>query len=268
MNRMPFFGKILKAIFVVLLPICIYGQDRPSIALMTEGTTGNIRKCEFEYNQMTFQLPKEIKVAYAEIWGGGGAGGYLQGGGAGGYVFLKLDLTLTSERIITYKVGSGGNGAMINASDGQNSWFSIGPVTVTANGGKGSTGVADGGYLIYNRDNNVPWITVIGTIGERGYPNQTTDVSVVRTGETDTIYIYEQGGKGGDAPFVERSGGMGGTLFKKSITEKKFVQVSDSKAEGGATPGGGGGAKPVVEIPFNTPSNAGNGGSGLILIYY
>ncbi|UWG98593.1 DUF5057 domain-containing protein [Dehalobacter sp. DCM] len=95
----------------------------------------------------TWTCPAGVSSIKVELWGGGGGsararnGTKLIGGGGGG-AYTMGTLTVTPGTAYSYTVGAGGTGGTSSnnsGGNGVNSTFQVGAITLTANGGRGSS---------------------------------------------------------------------------------------------------------------------------------
>ncbi len=232
--------------------------------LMTNGAGQSVWAFPNEFRNVltytttgTFIVPSGVTRLMIECWGGGGGATPKRGGGSGG--FIRGFFTVAHLQIIDFVVGNGGAGGAIggNGTTGGNSSATIGSITITANGGLGSTtsangligtGGTGGGY-------SVSPSTFRSYIGVNGKPGTGSEIKYISNfaGSTWRETYY---GNGGHAPeWPTPTGGIGD--FQVSGSGGYLEGFTGSPA---VRPGGGGGCNSAVNNPAGAP--------GLIRIWY
>lgn len=190
-------------------------------------------------------------TSYTNIYGGAGGGGQIINGTAG-----------VSGNIFTISIGSGGAGGTnvsVNGNAGGQTTLTVGTNVIVAGGGGGATsptGGAGGGTG-----------TSAGALGGNGY---TSSAYATNGGDGQTISIsaigqtYAVGGAGGGGgsnggfPY----GGIGGNNnIGGAAGGNGATNMSGSNGIGYGTGGGG-------SYYENTNTVGGNGGSGLVVLYW
>ena len=205
----------------------------------------------------SFTVPPGISKIIVEIWGAGGGGGSggprgvvlnvgckggnSGGGGAGGCHRKAILTSVTPNSIIPITIGSGGAGGTVggNGSNGQSTVFGSFFTLLGGNGGAGvpsqNVGSGAGGASTCNAS---------GAGGSLG--SQLGDGA--------------NGGAGGGSSIDDIIGGAGGLGGNGNN-----AGGAGANGEPGTGGGGGGGAGCQGSNLF---SNGGNGGPGLVIIYY
>ncbi len=204
----------------------------------------------------TYTTPAGVRALYVEVVGGGGGGGGVDGvgagsgaaGGGGGGGGCGAILITSPAASYTYTIGAGGTGGAAganNGTNGGNSTFSDGTLTVTGEGGVSGQGLtAASGYALYTErsggEASGTGVTVIA--GLRGGARQ-------RGAWAQVI-----GGYGGCSPlFGQGGGGEGGNV---------------SNGFAGTTYGAGGGGAAVDGVSTNYAGGDGYQGVIRITEYY
>jgi hypothetical protein len=209
----------------------------------------------------TWTVPVGVTKIGLEIWGAGGGGNILAGGGGGGYV--KAYFTVTPGDIISYTTGDGGAGAVsVTATNGTNSFCTVGTVLVTAGGAQGAlylTATNGQGGVGGNASVSGSFANYISLTGGSGKSQERAYYQYNAT----TFYESGKGGRGGDAANYPESGGAGQTyLYNTTGTTLIFRNGNPS---GGLTPGGGGASGVQYGV---TNIGGGSGADGILIIYY
>ncbi len=208
----------------------------------------------------TWTVPAGVTKILVEVWGAGGGGNLLAGGGGGGYI--KAHFTVTPGSVINYTIGTGGTGAVASSAvTGEVSTCTVNGNNLQATGGQGAL------YLSATNGqggNGGSWsiIGVSNYIGSRGSPGESQQRSF---SQFDAATFYERGeaGKGGNAANSNNTGGLG-QYYLYNNTGSTLIYRNGNPSSG-LQPGGGGSSG----IQFGaTALGGGNGGSGLITIYY
>ncbi len=224
--------------------------------LTNTGNMGYKNMKVFHAGVSTWTIPAGVTTMTIEAWGGGGGGNTYQyyangilagnGGGAGAYAFYTTNVV--ENTLLTIKVGfGGGGGSTINTlgSTGQFSRVEDGnQFYVTAWGGT----YAFGGQLINNA----------GVSGENGH---NLDLSYGNSSASNYNLIIKLG-DGGYA-YKGGKGGKGEWFVSQNSNNLLFSNYNLNNANGGI-PGGGGGAVYLND----TQETGGNGGNGMVIIYY
>jgi len=225
-----------------------------------------------------------------ELWSGGAAGNSFYGGGSGSYVNAFIN---TNNENFTLIVGKGGNHDPIDKSGGNGSLSSIvgNNINITLGGGLSfcEKNVSQHNYNNYNLCSNGGHIIKILC----NYPNcflnekiNGSSGSSIPCSSSNTCgqynnYCYINTGNGGQAP----NGGKGGCnsnnydnmsclVYQYSTTNSRQECFNnDINGTNGNQPGGGGGAYYIYYSRnlYNHhyyPVYPGNGGDGMIKIYY
>lgn len=265
-----------------------YGFGTATVEILS-GRTGSFRHMFKNYGYYIFSpfsventdqtdvaVPPGISGAYVTMIGGGGGGGGggirggsgtgNGGGGGGGGGKIERVFVPAASLGSTYSMthGTGGAGAAsegVVGTDGNDSVFTSGSVTITAGGGTGGgstttpTGGTGGavdldGFTADATESGAAGGAGSTTSGVAGSPGTTsTDAGAGGGGGGANISSQANGGAGGDSSTV--TGGAAG-----SGTSGPGGTPSDAAlGEGGA--GGGGGAS-----GFGFGSSGGNGGDG------
>jgi Fe-S cluster assembly iron-binding protein IscA len=223
-------SKAIRLLLMVLF-ICLFGNKTfaQTIDILNPGET-------------SWTVPCGITSITVEVWGAGGAGGGSSannvkgcGGGAGGS-YAKSIISVSSNQVIPYSVGSGANGTTTSGVSGEGSWF-LNTNTVYAQGGAG--GAAPNGSTANGGNGSIS--SSFGSI-----------LSVGQNGQNGTSSI---GGAGGDGS--NPSGGNGGA------SRNNNNNGGDGRS-GSSTGGGGGGAY----VGDSQNRVGGDGGNGQIKITY
>jgi hypothetical protein len=200
--------------------------------LQTQGAAANpqwatpsgsflIRAPQILTSGTTYTTPSNCTKIDVELVGGGGGGGTSPGGGGGGGGYSAKYFTVTGSTAYTYAIGTGG---ALN-SNGGNTTFTVGAVTITGGGGSaGAAGAGGGG----------------GGAGSGG------DLNIVGGG----------GGPGGVANYPLYLAGNGGSSFfgggGSGATSQSNSLTSPTGGPGGNYGGGGAanssGAAGVIRI--------------------
>jgi hypothetical protein len=210
---------------------------------------------------LTWTVPTGVTKILVEVWGAGGGGNVLAGGGAGGYI--KAHFTVNPGDLISYATGDGGTGAVsTTASNGTNSFCTIGGKNLTANGGQGALfltasngqGGSGGSYSVTGSFANYAGLTGgSGKSQERSYYQY----------NATTYYENGKAGAGGDAPVNPGSGGDGQTYLYN--TTGAVLIFRNGNPASGRVPGGGG----ASGVQYGaTNIGGGSGAGGQIIIYY
>jgi hypothetical protein len=213
----------------------------------------------------TWTVPAGVTKILIEAWGGGGGGSGYGGGGGGGYIAAYFTVAPGSSIAFTVgNKGSGGNDGSTVATSGQISTATVGTVTITANGGRGSEiydvvppvgvfGASGGGYGVTPST----FRNYIGQAGEDGEPNK------LEYHQTATSVFIEvtKGGKGGDAGNAPNSGAKGAYVIYNSsaLSLIRYVATGTSTK----STGGGGGGNYTSAFYFGS-----GGADGKIIIHY
>lgn len=260
------------------------------------GPIGNYNVLVFKKvnSDITITFNQDIEIRYVMV-GGGGAGGVSSQnsggtGGAGGEM-KSGNLTVSDGGVVSIRVGdgavygsknrAGGNsiltyaGTTTNANGGQNGEYpGDGSAYEDANGPPGASNIGNGGNNYVGRFNPEPRdISRVGGPGGDGSPIP-AELSGLRI---DNSVITHLGGGGGGGGRGNRGGGNGG----RGGGGKGGVNGNDNNGRvnrngiaGVANTGGGGGGgtstfiSNVVKDGQRPRSPGGNGGSGVIIIYY
>ena len=250
-------------------------------------------------------IPTGRDFLIVTLWGGGGGGGSISvfpaGGGGGGSSGSIVSYKIPIQGATTYDitVGAGGTGGAIgtgnSGTDGENSIFTMGSITLTAYGGAGGFGS-----------------TVIGEYGQGGGGGGIGGKGVGQVGGNISTRFPVKGpagGKGGDTnsegvqgdiSLRSISGGGGGGASSSADTGSGFGAVSGGGTIGGVyldtipQPIGGTGAgglggngasvesnrsglTPIIgsgaggsggASNFTSLISGGNGGSGLVIVEF
>jgi hypothetical protein len=207
-------------------------------------------------------VPSNVTRIFIECWGGGGGGCNLTGGGGSGYIAAKIDVTPASSA--TFTIGAGGTYGTLttNAVDGGQTSFSIGTITLYANGGGG--GFA--GDILFPTLSFAPpsggTYAVSGSpgqyIGFYGSPGGITELNYVQVSTTEFAKVIRYG-DGGDAALLPGSGIKGGYKFTSSTLQNThFTSLIGIKH------GGGGGA----DTGLSASHVGGTGFGGRIIIHW
>jgi hypothetical protein len=196
-------------------------------------------------------LPATVK---AEAWAGGGGGGTAANFGAaaaGGGEYAQ-EPSLATSGSVTYVVGAGGTGGVLNgnpSTNGSNSTVTGTSVTVTANGGIKGTSTAtpgaggSGSTNTVHHNGGAGGSTVGGKAGGGGGGSSAGPSNAGNNGAEGSSH----GGNGGNAVTGGGSGGSGGN--------------NNANGANGGTPGGGGGGS-------GAGGNGGNGPAGQVRVTY
>ena len=256
----------------------------------------------------TWTVPTGITEVSILVVAGGGAGGTASnggqsyrgsGGGAGGLIYIS-NYDVTGSASYTIDIGNGGLVSAGNSTSGQNTTFSGGSKTLTANGG-GHGGFSD------NTNNGESG----GSGGGQWYPGYSGEPGTQPANTSDGVNTYNStgygnaGGTSGGSPGPYGSGGggatgvgqnwnagqQGGTGYDASAVFGTTYGESGNFASGGTSArngqtntntrigGGGEGHNDTTNIPSDSAANGqvntgggggagGHGGSGIILIKY
>jgi hypothetical protein len=223
----------------------------------------------------TWTVPAGVTRIMVECWGGGGGGeratpssfggdinNYITGvgGGAGGYASRSIGVT--PGQVLSIIVGKGGSYGRINLGTVINTetqgLYSY--VYIVNGGGQPNTNIAiayggqsgkdggDGGYFFFAR----------GVNGENGSPPEFKSDRTLKVGVTGEFYYHlAKMGNGGSA----FKGGFGGKVGSYQGSGASVYQnsLNTSSYKDGGIPGGGGAGDFI---------RSGNGGDGLVVIYY
>jgi len=253
-------------------------QISQTVALQgTAGTYSNAREITFLAGQT--YTPEVSDVLYADfdlfLLGGGGPGGGLAGGG-GGEIKIVKDLSLAAVEPYTLIVGAGGQATVSPYKGGTTSAFGY-----SAEGGNQGTG--GGGAGAYRGLAGGSVTTTSGLNGGGGGGAGGSGTNMIPLGfpgpnGSNANISSGYGGRGGltgyfwddpDVPYfgAYASGGGGGSTAFSTATAQggagRGASQSNFATNGseGFGSGGGGGAFPIGR-------NAGNGGSGRIIIRF
>lgn len=232
--------------------------------LMTNGSGNSVWDFPNEFRNVvtytannTFTVPSGTTRIMVECWGGGGGATPKKGGGSGG--FIRGFFTVSSLQIIEIVVGSGGPGGAAggNATTGGNSTATVGSITITANGGVGSTTSANGlvgsggtgGGFSVSPSSFRNYIGVAGNAGTGTTIKYITNFDGSNWKET----YYGNGGSAPEWPGL--TGGLGD--FQINGAGGYLEGITGTSA---VRPGGGGGSNSA----FLNPAGA----AGMVRIWY
>ena len=223
----------------------------------------------------------QYTASYLVVAGGGsGASG---GGGAGG--LLTSTVTITSGTSYAVSVGAGGTGSSGAGTNGTNSSLTTIAIAVGGGAGDGGSGGSGGG----GASSGAPSSGGSGTSGQGnagggnggyfpgGYPAGGGGGAGAVGGAAGGLTSAGNGGAGlasslsGASTFY--AGGGGGGLYQG--TGSAGTGGSGGGGNGGYAPAGGAGTNASANTggggggrSASTPSSAGNGGSGIVIISY
>jgi hypothetical protein len=274
--------------------VCIGGTRVYASALPTGGTvtTGNGYRIHRFTGNGTLTIPTGF-TGHADVLvvaGGGGGGRNGGGGGGGGGVVYRPNFTLASATSYTVTVGNGGAGATTNAAPGSNGGNSVFSTITAIGGGGGASRDGGAGGQIGGSGGGGAGATAVprnlggrGTFGQGGFGGGGTlpDPGCNAAGgggggftSNGTGARNNIGGAGGagftinmltTGNLVYGSGGGGGVTCNDAT---RGAGGNGAGAGGGSTTlatngianrGGGGGGGQI---------NAGNGGSGVVIVRY
>ena len=225
-----------------------------------------------------WRTPTNVSAVSALVVGGGGGGGWNSGGGGGGGGFLSLNNTSLSG-IVRVKVGAGGRGgqgADVNSVpafipiDGDSSVLGSNTVSGGNKGGVYASvtyGGSSGGASIVTASGNSG---AGGNGPSNGVAAPGGGAGLGSTIESTTTLYYSMGGGGGGwnsnggAPGGSTTGATGGgsaSLPGSGGGSGTSTSPAGMGISARASTGGGGGAS-------STRVDAGNGGSGVIIIRF
>ncbi|MBR2921205.1 MAG: tyrosine-protein phosphatase [Kiritimatiellae bacterium] len=271
---------------------------------------------------INWTVPQNLKNAQFLVVGGGGGGGadnvtydehYQAGGGGGGGGVVTGFVNLNKDEIVSIKIGAGGKGGVRAdnkkpyggvKSQAQNSYFSVGATTITANAGGGDPGSTES-----NSTSSGAQIGGVGgsssgsRSGATGRGNATR--GKVEDSDGKVVSYTAFGNQGGAGASSYRAGGGGGATTEGKAASDVFggaggeglalditgtMVVYGSGGGGGAvnsgalgaglggTGAGNGGFTTVATSALANQSgggggggrtgNGGNGGSGIVVIRY
>lgn len=192
----------------------------------------------------TFSVPGGVTELIVEGWGAGGGGGGNTvsgsfglgggGGGAGGYFYERLS-GLTAGQTVSVTIGAGGAGGGTTANGSAGASTSFGAFCSATGGAGGGTG-ADANNSGFGGAGG------IGSGGDLNFRGSAGNASPQRTAWITGAAL------GGMSPRGA------GTLINGTITPGK-----------GGTPGAGGSGAPGS---FTTAIAGGDGGDGMVIVYY
>lgn len=211
----------------------------------------------------TWTVPAGVTNILIEITGGG-AGGIIHGGGGGGG-YIMAQFTVTPGEVLNYTVGAGSAGAAGgNSLDAGSSIFTAGTVTLTAQGGIGTT--FDNTSKLFSSNGGVFFITpstfrnFYGAYGAAGQPNR---ISFQQKSATSFFEISSDGDGGG--PGYCRTCNGKGTYYAYDIAAAAVYRQSNDEFRIPVGAGGGGGYSLTSVGGFG---GGGAGRDGILIIHY
>lgn len=254
----------MKKIYFILLVNCVVATAQTSlitqqnnINYLTIGTNGQTQGNYGFKNYATittvgtsnFTVPSGVQTVFVEQWSAGGGGSYAGGGASGGYSSFVFDVSGLST-IILFN-GAGGIGSFTELGNAQNGIDSFVEVNTRAYFTKGGIGA-----VTFS-----PGTSQTATIHP---PNTRLKAfnflpSNPGLGTTKAVGLYN-GGRGGNTPLRNSSGGSGGNWHENNIN------IYAESTPGVYGSGGGGGLHYDDE---NGVVRYGNmGGNGLTVIWW
>jgi hypothetical protein len=214
----------------------------------TAASMGFKNMVSFQPGTTLWTVPAGVTKIFVEAWGGGGGGGiytfsngllYGAGAGSGAYGYNYANVNPGQNLIVI--VGYGGEGT--SSTEGMGGGLSEIPGIVEAQGGS-----QIGGFESYSN---------AGVSGESGHQ---LELSYGNASAANYNLILKLG-DGGTA-YKGGPGGKGGWFVAQNSNTPIFNIPNDFKSRGGYPGGGGGCGNPYIS------TKGGDGGSGLIVIYY
>ncbi len=211
----------------------------------------------------TWTVPAGVTNILVELTGGGGGGNIHGGGGGGGYILAQFDVTPGA--LLNYTVGAGSSGsAGGNTLEAGSTIFTVGTVTLTAQGGLATT--FDNATKLFNSDGGVFFITpatfrnFLGIHGSTGLPNRITFQQKSAT----SFFEISSDGDGGGPGYCRTCTGKG-SYFAYDIAAAAIYRQANNEFRIPAGAGGGGG------YSLNSFGGFGGGGAGrdgIVIIHY
>lgn len=213
-------------------------------------------------------VPNGVTHITVECWGGGGAGsnstsaGNSRGGGGGGAYAKKNVIAVTPGQVITYQIGTGGNGG--SGTDGSDTWF-LNDTVVLAKGGRGAGANADNGGAGGAAGVSVGDVKYSG--GNGGNRGGSGNCGGCASGAGGS-----GAGSSGNGNNGADGGGSGNNASQGGAAVADYggaggsgAGSGDNLATGGDNYGGGGGGAKKAQFA-GSDRNGGNGANGLIRI--
>lgn len=216
----------------------------------------------------TFTIPEGKgfnTLEYLVVAGGGGGGKQVGGGGGAGGLRTGTGISVTGGQVVTYSVGGGGNQApnsgvpFVNATNGNDSFLSIGSTHIGTNGGGFGAIMHPGYYNAGHGGCGGGASTASGVYGNGDTGTISGPVTGENTSRTPVVQGFRGGSGGhpgdGGAPFAGGGGGAASVGFSRNLPGGTITPTGDRASSNG-------GNAFISTISGTTGSYAGGGAGG------